>query len=175
MCLAASTITVAGCVANLPEAPVTIGPVGSSSQAGAVTGTTSEEAPFQASVLEFEVLHKANYNPFELDNGKSFKTVQTEADYRAELVRHSIEVTKPVDFATSQVLVSSAGEKPIGGYSVSVTKVEEFEDSVVATVVQTVPGPSCVTTQGITHPYEFVTVPTTKPIEIFERQTVDAC
>ena len=121
------------------------------------------------------VLHKASYNPFDRDNGKSFRALNTLAIYRSELGRHSIETTKPVDFTTSQVLVSSIGAKPTGGYTVSATNIEEFDDNIVVTVVQTIPGPSCITTQGVTHPFEFVVVPSRKPIEIFERQRVNDC
>ena len=95
--------------------------------------------------------------------------------YRSELGRHSLETTKPVDFSVAQVLVSSIGEKPTGGYTVSATDIEEFDDIVVVTVVQTIPGPSCITTQGVTHPFEFIVVPSLKPIEIFERQKVNNC
>jgi len=121
------------------------------------------------------VLHKASYNPFDRDNGKSFRAINTLEFYRSELSLHSIETAKPVDFRTAQVLASSIGEKPTGGYTVSVTNIEEFEDNVVVTVVQTIPGPACITTQGVTHPFEFVVIPSVKPIEIFERQRINQC
>jgi len=147
---------------------------GASPQARSTTVTLTEQS---ATVNEsgIRVLHKASYNPFDRDNGKSFRALNTLEIYRTELGRHSIETTKPVDFRTSQVLVSSIGAKPTGGYTVSATDIEEFDDNIVVTVVQTIPGPSCITTQGVTHPFEFVVVPSRKPIEIFERQRINQC
>jgi len=141
-------------------------------QSATVTLTEDSSAETESGI---RVLHKASYNPFDRDNGKSFRALNTLAIYRSELGRHSIETTKPVDFTTSQVLVSSIGAKPTGGYTVSATNIEEFDDNIVVTVVQTIPGPSCITTQGVTHPFEFVVVPSRKPIEIFERQRVNDC
>ena len=125
--------------------------------------------------LEYDVLHKANFNPFDINTGKSFRALQTLRIYQSELARHSLESTRPVDFDTSQVLVSSAGEKPTSGHSIAVTKMELTEDQVIVTVVQTIPGPNCVTTEGKSYPFEFVLVPSKKPIQIFERQKVDNC
>ena len=125
--------------------------------------------------LNFTVLHKANYNPLEKDNGKSFKALISEEIYNAELLRHSVETPKSVNFSTSQVLASSAGQRPSGGYTIGVTEIEEIEDRVVATVVQVVPGPGCITTPAVSFPFEFVVVPSRKPIEIFERQRTQDC
>jgi len=125
--------------------------------------------------LDFTVLHKANYNPLEKDNGKSFKALITAEIYNSELLRHSVETPKSVNFGTSQVLASSAGQRPSGGYTIGVTEIEETEDRVIATVVQVVPGPGCITTPTVSFPYEFVVVPSRKPIEIFERQRTEDC
>lgn len=152
-----------------------------------VTGTTNPvlpEAELPESVVSnpgqpdqggIEVLHKASYNPFNRDNGKSFRALNTFEIYRSELGRHSIETPKPVDFRSNQVLVSSIGEKPTGGYNVSATDIQEYDNNVVVTVIQTIPGPGCITTQSATHPFEFIVVPSLKPIEIFERQRIDEC
>ena len=129
----------------------------------------------QPGELEYDVLHKANFNPFNINTGKSFRALQTLKIYQSELGRHSLETAKPVDFDTAQVLVSSAGEKPTGGYTISVTGMELTADEVIVTVVQTIPGPSCVTTAGKSHPFEFVLIPSKKPIQIFERQKVENC
>lgn len=178
-----AAITIAGCAATLPEPPEVLeNPIGvtlpTTSNTTAVTGgdpvsqSPVADAPPE---IEIEVLHKANYNPFELDNGKSFRTLQSLEVYRSELGLHSIETPKVVDFSTQQVLASSAGEKPTGGYNISVTKIEDTGDSVVVTVVQSIPGPGCINTEGKTHPFEFVLVPSRKPIQIFERQKVENC
>ena len=141
----------------------------------AVDNTPAPVRNIQPGELEYDVLHKANFNPFNINTGKSFRALQTLRIYQSELGRHSLETAKPVDFDTAQVLVSSAGEKPTGGYTISVTGMELTADEVIVTVVQTIPGPSCVTTAGKSHPFEFVLIPSKKPIQIFERQKVENC
>lgn len=169
-----ATIAVTGCATSIPELPV-------ETPQAEVSQQPSEQKPEQAAqqsdakALEIVVLHKASFNPFDKNNGKSFKALYNNALYRSELGLHSIETAKPVDFKTSQVLVSSIGEKPSGGYKVSATKAEEFADRVIVTVVQSSPGPSCITTTALTHPFEFVIIPSLKPIEIFERQQTNDC
>ncbi len=142
---------------------------------GRTLASSAQQIPSAPPRPTFEVLHKANYNPFDIDNGKNFRALQTLSIYRSELGRHSIESTKEVDFNTSQVLVSSAGEKPTGGYKIGATDLEELDDKVVVTVVQSVPGPGCETREGRSHPFEFIVVPSRKPIEIFERQIIEDC
>lgn|GEM_PF-4693952 len=149
---------------ELPERPENSTPV-------AVSDTT----PTEPVDIEIEVLHKADFNPRGSDVGKSFRALQTPEVYANELARHSVETPKPVDFRSSQVLASSLGEKTTGGYAVSVTKITETNANMVVTVVQSIPGPGCITTQAASHPYEFVVIPSRKPIEIFERQQIDDC
>ena len=162
--LAMAVVIVAGCTVapELPEPPQVI--------------KLDPPVPLPiATPLEISVLHKANYNPFERDIGKSFKALGNAVDYRSELALHSIETPKPVDFSTSQVLVSSVGKKPGGGYSVAVEKLEEIDDRILARIVLINPGPNCINTQAETFPFEFVIIPSRKPIEIFERQRTDDC
>lgn len=159
----------------LPPAPPALPPPLPAPAPSPVQLPASGELSFSVADNGIRVLHKASYNPFDRDNGKSFRALKSLEIYRSELGRHSVETTKAVDFNTAQVLVSSIGEKPSGGYTVSATDIEEFDDNIVVTVVQTIPGPNCVTTQGATHPFEFIVVPSRKPIEIFERQKIDQC
>lgn len=170
--VAFAATAIVGCTSSLPDLPRVLEP-----EVTAPVQPETAPAPVSSGVqeLEIRVLHKANYNPFDRDNGKSFRALNNVENYRSELGRHSIETAKPVDFNNSQVLVSSVGEKPTGGYSVSAAKMEEYPDNIVITVIQTVPGPSCITTQGKTYPFEFVVVPSLKPIEIFERQKIEEC
>jgi len=138
----------------------------------AQSATSQAEWPIE---LDFNVLHKANYNPLETDNGKSYRALRSAAIYSNELARHSIETPKEVDFDDSQVLVSSSGQRPSGGYTIGVTKLEELEDKVIATVTQVNPGPACITPQFVSFPFEFIVVPSRKPIEIFEQQKTNSC
>ncbi len=65
-----------------------------------------------------------------------------------------------VDFNTHAIIAVFAGQKPTGGYSISVTKIEDGEmRNVVVTL--TSPGADCMVTQAVTTPYQIVTVPIT--------------
>ncbi len=184
--------TLVGCTASLPELPIdelprlpqetavsTVeAPVPAVKAANENTaGNVSQDVPQPMVTMELGmvVLHKDSNNPLDRNIGKNFKVLNSGEKYQTELGLHSNEPTKPVDFTTSQILVSSIGEKPTSGYEVAASKMEELDDRIVVTVVQSAPGLGCVTSQTITHPFEFVVIPSTKPIEIFERQRVEKC
>jgi len=150
------------------ETPAPVASVSSSE----LSATTQPEWPIE---LDYTVLHKANFNPLETDNGKSYRALRSVAIYSNELARHSIETPKQVDFEVSQVLASSSGQRPSGGYSVGVTKLQETEDKVIATVTLVNPGPACITPQFVSFPFEFIVVPSRKPIEIFEQRKTNNC
>ena len=184
--LTVAAVLIAGCSnSRLPDAPREVvferqvelpeRPENSTSVAVPDTTPALDTTPAEPVDIEIEVLHKADFNPRGADVGKSFRALQTPEVYANELARHSVETPKPIDFRSSQVLASSLGEKTTGGYAVSVTKITETDENMVVTVVQSIPGPGCITTQAASHPYEFVVIPSRKPIEIFERQQIDDC
>ena len=157
---------ISGCalsVKDLPELP----------QEPAAQTTPPESQA--ALALDIVVLHKANYNPFDRDHGTSFEVINSMEKYQSRLQLHTIETPKTIDFNQSQILVSSAGEKPTGGYRVSTSSLEEYPDRIVATIIQIIPGPDCVTTSAVTHPFEFVEIPSVKPVIISQRQEVEDC
>ncbi len=170
--IVASILT--ACAPSLKEIPLQVPPQSEQLATPEATAAPGDQ-PEGLKELTIEVLHKANYNPFERNNGKSFRALKSIEQYRAELGLHSIETAKPVDYKTSQVLSSSIGEVPTGGYKVTATKAEEYADRVVVTVVLTTPGPDCITTQAVTHPFEIVVIPSVKRIEISERKQVEDC
>lgn len=125
--------------------------------------------------LAITVLHKADYNIDDSQTVKDFKTLATDTDYRTELARHSVEVPKPIDFTEVTVLASTMGTQISGGFVISVVRAEEYAEKVVVTVQLNSPGASCITTQALSNPYEFVMIPTVKPIEFAESQIVSEC
>lgn len=132
------------------------------------------EAPvFQE--LAITVLHKADYNIDDSQTVKGFKVLATDTDYRTELARYSVEVPKPIDFSMNRVLTSTMGTQISGGFVISVVRAEEYAEKVVVTVELNSPGDSCVTTQAHSNPYEFVIIPTVKPIEFVESDIVSEC
>lgn len=65
-----------------------------------------------------------------------------------------------VDFGTSMVLVAGLGRRG-GGFSVRIGDVRRMEDGLEAVVVESRPGPDCMTVQVITTPLTAVRVPAT--------------
>lgn len=118
--------------------------------------------------LGFGILHKADYNLDDSVTMKSFKTLRSELEYQTELGRYSIEVPAGVDFSAKVVLASTMGSQLSGGFIIGVQRVAEFADNVEVTVELVSPGANCVTTPAISNPWEFVEIPTVKPLKIIE-------
>ncbi len=126
----------------------------SSSQTATVSETATEriaEASFVGITYgtQSEIKKRTNYLiTSEEGLAKLWKLVQT-------------NVPEPkVDFTTHSVIAVFAGQKPTGGYSITVKKIEDGEKRNVV-VTLTSPGADCIVTQIITEPYQIVTVPIT--------------
>lgn len=80
-----------------------------------------------------------------------------------------------VDFAEEMVLVAAMGRRGTGGYSIAIDRVQRDDEAIVATVVETSPGPGCMLTQALTAPVTAVKLPRSDlPVRyVEERQTRD--
>ena len=63
-----------------------------------------------------------------------------------------------VDFETENVLAVFGGQKNSGGHSVAVKEIVDTGDTRRITLTHTAPGSSCITTQSLTSPFQFVRV-----------------
>lgn len=100
---------------------------------------------------------------------EEFRVIQSEEEWNEQF---SQSPPPMVDFSKNTLLALFSGEKPSGGYFITVEEVVDVGDRVVVRVKQASPGEDCVTTQALTYPHTFVAIPKTdKPIE-FESQTV---
>ncbi len=70
------------------------------------------------------------------------------------------------DLQNANFLVLNMGEKPTGGYSITVSEVEETPTTIIVTVVEREPEAGALTTMAITNPYAIVRINSKKPIEI---------
>jgi hypothetical protein len=61
-----------------------------------------------------------------------------------------------VDFATDLVVLAALGQRPSGGYDMDVRRAELRDGRLTVEVVETAPGPNCVTTMALTQPVELV-------------------
>jgi hypothetical protein len=80
-----------------------------------------------------------------------------------------------VDFSTHAVAAIFAGEEATAGFKIAVAAVEDGAERMVK-VVRTRPGPSCMTTQVITMPYQVVEIPiTTLPLSHQDEWMTEDC
>ena len=78
--------------------------------------------------------------------------------------------TPQIDFDTETALAVFMGERPTGGYAITIDKVVEHEDQVVVTYIETAPRSGMELTQVITRPFQIAVIPKTdKPIKFVRR------
>jgi hypothetical protein len=64
-----------------------------------------------------------------------------------------------VDFSRDLVVAVAAGQRPTGGHEIAVDRVSQANGELTISVVETTPGPNCVTTTSLTQPVDVVVVP----------------
>jgi PrcB C-terminal len=64
-----------------------------------------------------------------------------------------------VDFSRDLVVVVAAGQRPTGGHEIAVDRVSQDNSELTISVVETTPGPNCMTTTSLTQPVDVVVVP----------------
>jgi hypothetical protein len=82
-----------------------------------------------------------------------------------------------IDFTRDVVVAVTAGERPGGGYGIAVDRVRENNGELSVGVVETTPGPNCVTAPSPTQPADIVVVPTVtiRSWSFLERKEVRGC
>jgi hypothetical protein len=82
-----------------------------------------------------------------------------------------------VDFSRDVVVAVAAGQRPTGGYEIAVDRVTNNNGELTAEVVETIPGPNCMTTASLTQPVDVVVVPGVAPRSwsFVERREVRGC
>lgn len=82
-----------------------------------------------------------------------------------------------VDFTRDVVVAVSSGERPSGGYGIAVDRVRESNGELTVGVVETTPGPNCITAASPTQPADIVVVPsvTIRSWSFLERKEVQSC
>jgi hypothetical protein len=82
-----------------------------------------------------------------------------------------------VDFTRDVVVAVTAGEQPGGGYGIAVDRVRENNGELTVGVVETTPGPNCITAASPTQPADIVVVPSVaiRSWSFLERKQVQGC
>lgn len=112
----------------------------------------------------YEILYQGeiggeSYNFYEIiSNEKDFRKVLSD-----ELILNKV---KKDDIKIANFLYLSLGEKNTGGYTISVSTVEELNDKIIVTVIKTNPFPDSMVTNAFTYPFCIVKINSKKIIEI---------
>lgn len=96
------------------------------------------------------------------------------ADFWSEL---GVGERPTVDFSRDVVVAVAAGQRPTGGYEIAVDRVINNNGELTAEVVETTPGPNCITIASLTQPVDVVVVPGVAPRSwsFVERREVRGC
>jgi predicted small lipoprotein YifL len=81
-----------------------------------------------------------------------------------------------IDFSERMVLLATMGTRSSGGYGISIEGVFTVDGQILIEVLESSPGPTCVTTGAITHPATaVVTDRMTEPVEWVEKTRQTEC
>lgn len=96
------------------------------------------------------------------------------ADFWSEL---GVGDRPAVDFTRDMVVAVAAGQRPTGGYEIAVDRVRQVNGELTVEVVETTPGPNCITAASLTQPVDVVVVPalTARSWSFVERKEVRGC
>jgi hypothetical protein len=82
-----------------------------------------------------------------------------------------------VDFTRDLVIAVAAGQRPTGGYEIAINRVRQQNGELVVDLVETTPGPNCMTSESLTQPADVVVVSGVSPKSwsFVQRQEVRGC
>jgi PrcB C-terminal len=82
-----------------------------------------------------------------------------------------------VDFNRNIVVAVAAGQQPSGGYEIRIDRVRQVNGELRVEVVETTPGPNCMTTPALTQPVDVVVIEGVAPRSwsFAERKDVRGC
>jgi hypothetical protein len=82
-----------------------------------------------------------------------------------------------VDFTHNVVVAVAAGQRPSGGYEIAVDRIRQASGELTVEVVETAPGPNCISTATLTQPVDVVVVPSiaAKSWSFVDRKEVRGC
>ncbi len=123
-----------------------------------VMGVENNAPRAQEAAVSFSVIAEgANASLSERKNFKIENREQLEQVWALAYGQTTVALPS-VDFEKYEVLAVFGGQKNTGGYTVAVKEIMDNEDTRRITITHTVPGSSCVTTQALTSPFQFVRV-----------------
>ena len=195
-CAGGSTMRVAQ--EDSDDAPVALAPTPESSldsAAAAVPSTEPREQPFQDStqLIQDSIPPARGYVPYENSAtveirrigqwthtgiSEARRLVIRDANAWAQFWSELGVGDRPaIDFSRDLVIAVAAGQRPSGGHEIAVSKVSRANGELRVEVVETTPGPNCMTTSALTQPVDVVVVQgvSAKSWSFVQRQEVRGC
>ena len=82
-----------------------------------------------------------------------------------------------VDFTRDMVVAVAAGQQPSGGFEIAVERVSQSNGQLTIEVLETTPGPNCMTASTLTQPVDVVVIPklNARGWSFAERKVVRGC
>jgi PrcB C-terminal len=94
--------------------------------------------------------------------GESRRLVIRNANQWAEFWAELGQGDRPeVDFTSNVVIAVASGQRPSGGHEIAIQRVRSSQGELIVEVVETTPGPNCMTASVLTQPVDVVVVPLT--------------
>jgi len=126
---------------------------------------------FKGSVfLKFETIGKGFFSGFTERKNWVIRTQEQWAELWSIHTSTRIPHTSPpaIDFARDMVLAVFMGQRPSGGFSIEITKVEKVENTIVVFFRETEPAPEAEVTAVLTQPYHIIKIEKTDLPVIFK-------
>ena len=110
--------------------------------------------------------------------GEARRLVIRDANLWAEFWSELAVGARPaVDFSKDLVVAVAAGQQPGGGHEIAIDRVNQTNGELTIEVVETTPGPNCMTTASLSQPVDVVVVPgvSARSWSFVERKDVRGC
>ena len=182
LCLAVgvplSTLALLGCDAiqstDLPAEQVALGEDGP----GAEEGTPEPPASLRVPAEDVDTLAQSTASGLMESERRLIQSVEAWEEAWAQvsgLVQPTPAVPE-VNFSTHQVVLVAMGERPSGGHAIGVAAIEQRQDTLFVSVVETSPGPDCMTTAAMTQPVMAVSMPAVDaPVVFVDQRVTQSC
>lgn len=123
----------------------------------------------------FEILQiKKGTNDLDLEFERGNYIINSPTEWNNIFGETNIEPN--VDFEEKTVIAVVMGQKPSGGYSVSIKQLEIGKDTIQFMVEEVIPGEKCFVTEALTNPYQIISIDKTqKEIRFVGNTVVNEC
>lgn len=173
-----STLTLSGCDAiqstDLPAEQIAVGQDGP----GTEGGTPEPPASLRVPAEDVDTLAQSTASGFTESERRLIQSEQAWEEAWAQLAGlvQPTPATPQVDFSAHHVVLVAMGERPSGGHVIGVDAIEQRQDTLFVSVVETSPGADCITTASMTQPVMAVSMPAVDaPVVFLDQRVTQNC